>query len=107
METKIYLASFFAPGTKVYTGRDKGEEIRESICLDKIFGVNTNITFVIPEGIYSINPSFFEALFVNVINKYNKKAFDERVNFISEGDYNYIKPLSEAIGRILRENGLI
>lgn len=92
---------------KVFTGRDRGEYVRIKSNIDKIESEYDSVVIVIPDQVYSINPSFFEELFVNVVKKLGKEKFRAKFNFISEGDYNYERPLSEAILRILRKNTAI
>lgn len=88
--------------SKVFTGRDRGKKVRTDSNLDKIENDNESVEIIIPDNIYSINPSFFEELFVNVVTKLGKDAFLEKFKFISIGSYDYKKPLNEAIDRILR-----
>ncbi len=101
-ENEILLERFRAEKSKVFTGRDRGEYVRKESKLDEIANKNTEVYFVIPDNIYSINPSFFEELFVNVVTKFGRDGFLERFHFVSEGDYPFEKPLNEAIDRILR-----
>lgn len=88
--------------SKVFTGRDRGKSVREKSNLDKIEKNNELVEIIIPDNIYSINPSFFEELFVNVVKKLGKDEFMKKFRFLSIGDYDYEKPLIEAIDRILR-----
>ena len=90
--------------SKVFTGRDRGEYVREQSKLDKIEPNCDVIKIIIPDNIYSINPSFFEELFINVVLKLGKERFMEKFDFISQGAYEYKKPLDEAIERILRNS---
>lgn len=83
----------------VATGAKK---VREDSKIDKIEAENDTVEIIIPDNIYSINPSFFEELFVNVVRKLGKERFLAKFNFTSVGDYVYEKPLNEAIDRILR-----
>lgn len=92
---------------KVFTGRDRGEYVRENSGLDKLMDDFGHVEIIIPDKIYSINPSFFEELFVNIINKIGKEEFLQRVKFTSLGKYNYVKPLNEAITRILRSKSAL
>ncbi len=93
--------------SKVFTGRDFGEYVREKSNIDTILERYSNLKVIIPENIYSINPSFFEEFLVNIVKKLGKEGFYEKVNFISEGGYNFNKPLNEAIDRILRSNNAL
>lgn len=88
--------------SKVFTGRDRGKKVREDSKIDEIEATNETVSIIIPDNIYSINPSFFEELFVNVVKKLGKEGFLDKFSFTSLGDYNYEKPLKEAIDRVLR-----
>ena len=99
----IKLEDFRTPGAKVFTGRDRGEQVRVDSKIDQIASENDEVYFIIPDNLYSINPSFFEELFENVVNKLDKKEFQKKFKFINDGDYNYDKPLTEAIDRLLRK----
>jgi len=92
---------------KVFTGRDRGEDVRIASKIDEIEKSFDSVTIVIPDNIYSINPSFFEELFVNVVFKLGREKFLEKFKFESLGNYNLERPLSEAIIRILRKNTAI
>ena len=87
--------------SKVFTGRDRGKLVRERSNIDSIEASNDKVIIVIPDNVYSINPSFFEELFVNVVKKLGKEGFLSKFEFRSEGDYEYEDQLSEAIDRIL------
>lgn len=100
----IDLEKFRTPGSKVFTGRDRGQIVRKSSRIDEIALTNDIIKIVIPDNIYSINPSFFEELFLNVVLTLGKEEFFNKFKFESRGDYKYTKPLHEAIERILRKN---
>jgi hypothetical protein len=69
---------------------------------DEIEDKFSNVKIIIPTNIYSINPSFFEELFFNVVNKLGKELFLSKFEFSNLGEYNFEKPLNEAIERILR-----
>lgn len=92
---------------KVFTGRDRGEDVRKASKIDEIEPQYGEINIIIPDKVYSINPSFFEELFINVILKLGKEKFREKFKFQALGNYNYERPLSEAIIRILRKNTAI
>jgi hypothetical protein len=103
----INLEDYRVKGAKVFTGRDRGKSVRESSKLDEIESLFAEINIIIPDNIYSINPSFFEELFLNVVIKLGKEKFLEKFKFISHGNYPYLKPLHEAIDRILRNKTAI
>lgn len=88
--------------SKVFTGRDRGRYVREHSKIDKIETEYDTINVVIPNNVYSINPSFFEEFLVNVVKKLGKEGFLQKFSFTSEGDYDYRNPLNQAIDRILK-----
>lgn len=111
-ENSIYLEDFRVTGkdgsiAKVFTGRDRGQDVRKASQIDEIESKFDIVHIIIPDNIYSINPSFFEELFINVILKLGKEKFLEKFQFKVLGDYNYQRPLSEAITRILRKKTAI
>jgi len=103
MSNEILLEKYRTKGAKIFTGRDRGEYVRDKSKIDEIEKNNEQITIVIPNNLYSINPSFFEELFVNVVTKLGKEIFYKKFIFKNDGKYNYEKPLREAVERILRE----
>ena len=106
-DNTIKLGQFRAPGAKVFTGRDNGESVRKKSKIDEIASEFDDVHFVFPKDIYSINPSFFEELFTNVVNKLGKDKFLSKFEFHNEGSYDYQKPLNEAIERILRKRSAL
>ena len=86
--------------SKVFTGRDRGEEVRKKSNIDNIFKENDTIT--IPENVYSITPSFLEQFFYNIVKQYGKEAFLQKIKWENNG-YNIDGPLDEAIDRIIND----
>lgn len=103
----INLQDFRARGAKVFTGRDRGKSVREASKIDELEEAYSEINIIIPDNLYSINPSFFEELFLNVVLKLGREKFLEKFKFTSLGNYAYSKPLNEAIDRILRNKTAI
>lgn len=107
METTIDLANFRTAGSKVFTGRDRGIDVRVNSKIDEISSIENKINIVVPQDIRSINPSFLEEFLINVVSKLGKKQFYENVKFLTSGRYNIEEDLQEAVDSILREeNGL-
>ena len=100
----INLNSYKAPGSKVFTGRDRGQSVREKSKIDQLSEGQNPIEVVIPEDIYSINPSFLEEFLVNVVQRLGKTAFFKKFKIVNEGAYKIDKDLDEAIDRILRQD---
>ena len=104
----INLNNFRTTGSKVYTGRTKGAEVRNMTFIDEKEIGNDEITIIIPEDIYSINPSFLEEFLINVVSKLGALGFQNKFKFENKGDYKIDQDLEEAIERILRtENALV
>lgn len=92
---------------KVFTGRDRGKDVREKSKIDQIEAVNEKVVIEIPADIYSINPSFFEELFFNVVTKLKKDGFLSKFSIHSCGEYDFQDELMEAIDRILNDTTAI
>ena len=54
----INLSSYRTPGSKVFTGRDRGQQDRLASNIDDLIEKHVKIQIVIPEDIYSINAPF-------------------------------------------------
>ena len=98
----IDLNKYKTPNSKVFTGRDNGRKIREESGIDVLEISATRIKVLIPAGIYSINPSFFEEFFFNVVRRLGRDKFLEKFEIVSEGRLKYDTILIEAVNRILR-----
>lgn len=106
-ENTINLEDFRAQGAKVFTGRDRGKKAREDSNINGIEATYEKVYIIIPKNVYSIIPSFFEELFLDVVLKLGREKFMSKFEFESQGEYKYEKPLNEAIERILRKNTAI
>lgn len=102
----IDLEVFRTKGAKVFTGRDRGRIVRDESKIDEMAKTSDHVKVIIPDNIYSINPSFFEELFCNVVSTLGRERFLEKFDFDSV-NYDYDKPLNEAIDRILRKKTAI
>lgn len=107
----IDLEDFRAQSAKmksmVFTGRDRGIDIRTRSNINNIADRYDKVILIIPDDIMSINPSFFEELLRDVVTKYGKDGFLAKFEVKCSGDYNYQRPLSEAIQRILKDESAI
>jgi hypothetical protein len=110
MEKKTYsinLQDFRTPGAKVFTTRPRGLKVRNESKIDSVEPIYDKITVVIPSDISSINPSFLEEFFENVVTKLGESGFRQKFSFINDGRYKIETDLSEAIDRILREESAL
>ncbi len=103
----IDLETFRTRGAKVFTGRDRGEEVRKKSKIDELETSYDKINIIIPHDIGSINPSFLEEFLVNVVLKLKSDGFYSKFIFINEGRYKIASDLEEAIERILREENAL
>ena len=104
---KIDLQDYRTVGSKVFTGRDRGSEVRQNSKIDTLITQYEEVDIVIPEDIRSINPSFLEEFLMNAVTQLGETVFNKKIKFINEGRYKVQEDLNEAIERILRvENAL-
>lgn len=101
--SKISLQHFRTPGSRVFTGRDRGIEVRKSSKIDEIEANSDIVIIEIPQDIGSINPSFLEELFLNVVVKLKSEEFFRKFQFENTGRYQISNDLQEAVERILRQ----
>jgi hypothetical protein len=99
----INLQQYRTLGSRVFTGRDRGIDVREKSKIDQIEAQNDEVIIQIPNDIGSINPSFLEEFLVNVVTKLQSDAFFKKFKFVNEGRYKITNDLQEAVERILRE----
>ena len=103
----INLQDYRTPGSKVFTGRDRGEKVRKDSKIDTIADQNESVTIIIPEDIRSINPSFLEEFLLNVVTKLGKEGFYAKFHIENNGRYKVDEDITEAIDRILREENAL
>ena len=103
----IDLAEFRTPGSRVFTGRDRGIEVREQSEIDKIERESERILIKIPDDIGSINPSFLEEFLFHIVVKLKPDAFFDKVQFENNGRYKIDTDLKEAVDRILRDESAL
>lgn len=78
----IDLEKFRTPGSKVFTGRDRGLEVRNQSKIDEIESISDDaITIIIPKDIRSINPSFLEEFLFKVVKKQERRTFIGDLSF--------------------------
>lgn len=109
MKQFIYLDEYRTPNSKVFTGRDRGIEVRKKSKIDEIENKSDNqIVIVIPDTIRSINPSFLEEFLFNVVTKLKKEDFYKKITFKNkEWLYNFDVDLEDAVDSILRRDSAL
>lgn len=99
----IDLQNYRTPGSRVFTGRDRGIDVRKKSDIDNLETQSDEISIIIPEDLGSINPSFLEEFLFNVVVKLKSDGFFKKFRFINNGRYKIDTDLQEAVERILRE----
>lgn len=104
----INLEDYRTPGSKVFTGRDRGSDVRKKSHIDELAASHDQVIVEVPADIRSINPSFLEELLYNVVPKFGKEGFYQRIKFHTTGTrYNIAKDIEEAVDRILRKSNAL
>lgn len=103
-EITINLELYKTPGARIFTGRDRGEEVREKSNLNECYNNNDTIIIIIPSDTITINPSFLEEFFKDVVLKFGSEVFLKKSKFQNMGEYKIEPNLATAIERILRKN---
>jgi hypothetical protein len=103
----INLDHFRTTGSKVFTGRDRGKQVRIESKIDELIDNNSGVEIIIPEDIRSINPSFLEEFLFNAVRKLGKILFFQKVRFTNPGKYHIGEDIEEAVDSILREKNAL
>ena len=99
----IDLQTYRTPGSRVFTGRDRGIDVKEKSGINNIEAQSDEVIISIPEDIGSINPSFLEEFLFYVVFKLKAEVFLKKFKFVNNGRYKIDTDLQEAVERILRE----
>lgn len=86
--------------SKVFTGRDRGAEVRSKSKIDELLSRYDTVTLVIPNDIYSITPSFLEEFLKHAVEKYGR-GIVSKLLLSAANEYDLSEPMDEAIDRIL------
>lgn len=101
IELKNFRTKIGRTQSRVFTGRDRGAEVRDLSGIDAMFSASEPLTIIIPDDIFSITPSFLEELFKNIVQKFGKETTIQNVNFV--GKYKIQSAFDEALDRILQQ----
>ena len=105
--TTIDLQNYLVPGSRVFTGRNRGIEVRNASKIDDIEAESDEVIIKVPANIGSINPSFLEEFLLHVVIKLKKDNFFKKFRFENSGRYSIGTDLQEAVERILREETVL
>lgn len=107
-QSVINLEDYRTVGSKVFTGRDRGSDVRKRSNIDVLAGSTNEVVIQVPADIRSINPSFLEEFLYNVVQTLGKESFYEHVKFKFLGTrYDIGKDVDEAVDRILRKKNAL
>ncbi len=77
----IDLARFRSPEVRVFAGRERGEAVRQEARLDDLDSSGEMVEVKIPEDVFSVNSSFFLAMFGPSIRTLGAQEFRRRYQF--------------------------
>ena len=106
-KVSINLGEYRTHGARIYTGRDRGEEVKKKSNINALSASNDEVNIIIPEDIITINPSFLEELFRDVVVRLGKENFYKKFRFTCLGPYRIEANLETAVDRILRKSSAL
>lgn len=83
-DININITNYLIPETKIYSGRDKGIEVRKKIKLDTKDKEEIVYNIFIDPKTIMISSSFILGLFKDSYLKYGSKIFDQKYIFITK-----------------------
>ncbi len=94
----ISLLEYRGINSTLFTGRPQGKEVRGILKLNEIDLTDEKVTFLIPNGTTSFNPSFFLGLLFDSIKKLGVEMYEKKYIFKFEDENN------ESIVKVLTNN---
>jgi hypothetical protein len=81
MTHRIDLSAYRTPGVRVFAGRERGREVRLAAELDRLDQLPDVVEIVVPEDVFSVNSSFFLAMFGPSIRTLGEAGFRRKFTF--------------------------
>jgi hypothetical protein len=103
----INIGDYRTYGARIFTGRDRGEEVRNKSRINELINTFDKVEIIVPDDVITINPSFLEELFRDVVLKLGKTSFYDKFKFTCLGPYKIEANLDTAVERILRKNSAL
>lgn len=103
-KTIIDLEDYRNEDANVFTGNELGVQVKEASDIVQKEIEYEKIEILVPEDVYSVNPTFLEEFLRPVVEKLGREYFYKKFHFKCLGPYEIDADLSEAVERILREN---
>jgi hypothetical protein len=101
----IDLSQYKPKGSKVLSGRENGEKARIQLNLDEIDKNDEMVNVNVPDGLYSMNASFFLGLFGESARRLRKDKFEEK--YIFHCSNIIMKNVEDGIYRALKESDVL
>jgi len=95
--TKINLHNYRSPGSKIFSGRDKGCSARKQLNLDQYDSREEEVIISIPKDTWAINSSFFGGLFESSVMTLKEDRFRKKYRFQMEDGSKLPQELKENI----------
>ena len=78
---QIELKKFLKEESRVFTGRNNGQEARRRLNLDELDASKEQVEIIIPDDTLSVNSSFFSGMFQKSLKKLGETAFRKKYIF--------------------------
>jgi hypothetical protein len=78
---RISLETYRDSGSKIFSGRPRGERVRQSATLAALEDNGFSFEIFVPEDLYSVTSSFFLGMFGDSIRKLGEEEFRRRYKF--------------------------
>lgn len=95
MDKNFKMHKHRAEGSKIYSGRPLGMEVREQLGLDEIDKSDETCTISFPLDTVSINSSYFGGLFEKSVIELGREKFEEKYKFMYENGEDLSETLKE------------
>jgi len=93
---KIDLAQWRTyPGSKVFSGRDRGRLLRKELDVDALDLSDERVEVSIPMDTFGVNQSFFLGLFAKSVGRLGAEGFEAKYKF--EGPEAALRTVKEGI----------
>ena len=103
----INLQQYRLPGSRIFSGRPMGLDVREKSHIDDYINSDDHVTVEVPADTLSVNASFLEELFYNVVRKLGKSRFKERFAVNNQSRFDLTEDLEMALDRIERNTSAL
>jgi GTP-dependent phosphoenolpyruvate carboxykinase len=104
--SKNVIIDFAALEGPVFTGRPRGEALRQKLKVEEFDATDTHVEVKIPDSTYSISSSFILGLFgKSVVRAGSKQAFYKKYHFTSNSLFQGI--VDSCVTRALQEKNIL